>query len=196
MLKGERKIAKGEKGQSMRSTLLLLVVISVFGTVSAQRGMPMTRVKEIVVPGANKEKLFRKAKSWLNGEDEVVINKWNEIDYKLEATRKMQYENSLVLENIVLSPNAALRTKGVMTYLIKVTATDGKVRIEFTQFTHEAFYNRYGQISFGMILTNEKPPLGKCFEDTKWCNAVWNDMKAKINKDCLELETKALKKID
>ena len=175
---------------------MLGIFLSLMQSILAQRGMPMIRVKEISVPGANKEKLFRKAKNWLSGEDDVNIDRWNENDYKLEATKTMPYENSLVLENIVLSPNAALRTKGKITYLIRITVLDGKVKIEFTNFVHEAFYNRYGQISFGMILTNEKPPLGKCFEDTKWCNAVWNDMKVKINKDCKEMEDRALKKID
>jgi hypothetical protein len=83
-----------------------------------------------------------------------------------------------------------------MNYIIKVSILEGKIRIEFTNFVHEAAYSRYGQISFGQILTNDKAPLGKCFEDTKWCNAVWNDMKAKIAKDCASLEADAVKKFD
>jgi hypothetical protein len=180
----------------LKSILFLCFFVLTILKVEAQRGMPMTRVKEIVVSGESKEKLFRKAKSWLNGEDNVKLDRWNDIDFKLEATRTMDYENSLVLENIVLSPNAALRTKGKMTYLIKVSVFDGKIKIEFTNFTHEAAYNRYGQISLGTILTNDKAPLGKCFEDTKWCNAVWTDMKAKIAKDCAILEADAQKKFD
>jgi len=179
-----------------KSIIILCFFVLTISKVEAQRGMPMTRVKEINAPGVSKEKLYRRAKSWLNGEDDVKLDRWNDDDYKMEATRTMSYENSLVLENIVLSPNAALRTKGKMTYLIKVFVLEGKVRIEFTNFTHEAAYNRYGQISFGTILTNDKAPLGKCFEDTKWCNAVWNDMKTKIAKDCEMLEADAKKKID
>jgi len=172
-----------------------LLVLTMFN-VEAQRGMPMTRVKEILVPGVSQEKLYKRAKSWLKGEDDVTLDRWNDDDFKMEGTRTMPYENSLVLENIVLSPNAALRTKGKMTYLIKIYAYDGKVKIEFTTFSHQAEYNRYGQISFGTILTNDKAPLGKCFEDTKWCNAVWNDMKVKIAKDCAILEANAKKKLD
>jgi len=180
----------------VKSILFITCFVVFSSNADAQRGMAMTRVKEISVPGESREKLFRRAKSWLNGEDDVKLERWTDVDFKLEATKTMQYENSLVLENIVLSPNAALRTKGKMTYLIKVTVFDGKVRIEFTNFVHEAFYNRYGQISFGMILANDKAPLGKCFEDTKWCNAVWNDMKVKIGKDCAILEADAQKKLD
>ena len=180
----------------IKSILICSIFILGCNEIMAQRGLPFTRVKEISVPGVSKEKLFKKAKSWLNSEDDTKIDKWNETEFKLEATRIIPYENSLVLENIVLSPNAALRTRGKITYVIKVTATDGKVKIEFVTFVHEAFYSRYGQISFGMMLTNDKPPLGKCFEDTKWCIAVWNDMKAKIAKDCTTLEQDAQKKID
>ena len=179
-----------------KSIVFLCFFVVSFFNVEAQRGLPLTRVKEILVPGVSKEKLYKKAKSWLNGEDDVKLDRWNDDALKLEATRTMHYENSLVLENIVLSPNAAKRTKGKMTYVIKISVSDGKVRIEFTTFNHEAEYNRYGQISFGTILTNDKAPLGKCFEDTKWCNAVWNDMKSKISKDCETLEAHAQKKID
>jgi hypothetical protein len=175
--------------------IIAFLVLGVLKT-EAQRGLPLTRVKEIAAPGVSKEKLYRKAKSWLNSEDDVKLDRWNDNDFKMEATRTMIYENSLVLENIVLSPNAALRTKGKMNYVIKVTILEGKVRIEFTNFVHEAAYSRYGQISFGQILTNDKAPLGKCFEDTKWCNAVWNDMKSKIAKDCAILEADAQKKFD
>ncbi len=196
-----RKIGRMEclkNPRAIKTFLLVLVTVLFFdGNVAmAQRGMLYSQVKEISVPGKSQEKLYKKAKSWLEGTDDVKITRWNDDSYMIEATRTMPYENSLVLENIVLSPNAALRTKGKMTYTIKIVIFEGKVKIECTNFTHEAAYNRYGQISFGQILTNEKAPLGKCFEDTKWCNAVWGDMKTKINADVKMLMENAQKKLD
>jgi len=176
--------------------LFSMLVVFAYNNGFAQRGLPVSYTKEITVAGKDKDKLYKRAKSWLNSEDIVTITKWNDAEGKIEATATMPYKNDVVVEEIQISPNAALRTKGKITFAIKVTVTNNKVIIEFTNFVHQAEQSRFGQVSFGQVITNDKPPLGKCFEDAKWCNAVWLDMKAKIVAQYQLMAAAAQKKID
>lgn len=180
-------------------TLLILFLFS-FGISSqifAQRGMPFSIVKTFEKNGASKEKMFKKIVKWINALDrDVRVIRFNENECMAEAEGVLSYVNSIVIENIFLSPNAALRTKGTITFAIKMFAEDGRITVEFTNFTHEAYANRYGKISFGTILTNDKVPLDKCYENTQWCNAVWDDMKSKVRRHVAELWSVAEKKMD
>mgnify|MGYP001806602678 CR=1 FL=1 len=177
---------------SLMCAMMLLRAMGSF----AQRGASFTISKEIVIKDADKEKAFKKGKNWIKGLDNVTISRWNDDQCVLEATSSLPYENDVVLEDVLLSPNAALRTKGVINFTIKLSSESGKCKVEFTDFNHEAAYNRYGKISFGLILTNEKVPLDKCFENTAWCNAVWEDMKTKIRRHCLQIMEEAKRKFD
>lgn len=162
----------------------------------AQRGTPFFVTKELKVEGISKDKLYKKSKKFLEGLENVTLTRWNDDQKVVEASSSINYSNDVVLEDIFLSPNAALRTKGVINFVIRITSMDGLCRIEFVDFTHEAFYNRYGKISMGLILNNDKAPLDRCFENTAWCNAVWDDMKSKTRRHCLQLIEEAKKKID
>jgi len=193
-------MSDNSKSLTMKLVVAMIVIASTCALtplkVLAQRGAPFSIVKEIEVKDADKDKIYKKAKNWLKNEDGVTLTRWNDDQCLVEASSAIPYQNDVVLEDILLSPNAALRTKGVINYTIRVSAADGKCKIEFTDFNHEAAYNHYGKISFGQILANDKVPLGKCFENTAWCNAVWDDMKSKIRKTCLGQLDNAKKKLD
>lgn len=141
--------------------------------------------KDKSVPLSQK-KIYNKAMKWLKNTNGVKLVRFNESEFKIEGEGLMKYENDVILENIFLSKDANLRTKGTISYKIIFTCEEGKYKVEFTDFTHEAFYNRYGKISIGELLMNENVPLKKCFENTKWCNAVWKDMKAKARRHVTE----------
>lgn len=137
--------------------------------------------KERSVPLSQK-KLYSKAQKWLKSTPGVQMVRFNESEFKIEGEGVFVYENDVVLENIFLSKDANLRTKGTVKFKIIFTLEEAKYSVEFIDFDHEAYYNRYGKISFGRLLMNEKVPLKKCFENTDWCNAVWKDMKNKSRK--------------
>lgn len=180
----------------------LLLVICVLSLVcvtqlQAQRGAAFTIVKTFEKQGATKEKMFKKIVKWINALDrDVKVIRFNEDQCMAEAEGVLSYVNTIVLENVFLSPNAALRTKGTITFSIKMMAEDGVITVEFTDFVHDAYANRYGKISFGKLLTNDKVPLDKCYENTQWCNAVWDDMKSKVRRHVMELWSVAEKKMD
>lgn len=164
--------------------LFFAVLLSGALTSTAQVGRkeekaPYTIIKTVDMPGMKKEKVYKTGVKWVNKLDDTKMLRYNESMYIYEAKSRLPYENDIVLEDIFLSPDAALRTKGWIYYTIRITAEDEKLTVEFTDFKHEAFISRYGKISFGLIMKSEKVPLGKCYENAEWCNAVWKDMKKK-----------------
>lgn len=129
--------------------------------------------------GLNQKKIYNKAEKWIKTTEGVQMVRFNASEFILEAEGVMKYENDVILENVFLSKDANLRTNGTIKFKIIITCFDGKYTVEFTDFSHEAYYNRYGKISFETILMHDKVPLQKCYENTEWCNAVWQDMKDK-----------------
>lgn len=143
--------------------------------------MPYSIKKERAAP-ENQKKIYNKIQKWMKNTKGIQLVRFNQDEFKLEAEGVLLYENEVILENIFLSRDANLRTKGTIKFKITVECLDGKYKVDFTDFVHEAFYNRYGKISFGGLLMNDNVPLKKCYENTEWCNAVWKDMKDKSRK--------------
>lgn len=184
----------------MRYSLLLLLIIysSVFfGQVGKKTETePFIITKTVSLPGMKKEKVFKTAEKWLKKLDEVQLDRFNEEKGVYEAKSRLPYENDVILENVFLSPDAALRTRGFIYFTIRTIAEDEKLTVEFTEFNHEAFISRYGKINFGLIMKCEKVPLNKCYENTLWCNAVWENMKQKIITHVTKLWMTTKDKID
>jgi len=184
--------------KSILYILLFTFIISVFHTKAQDtRNTPLVISKEETLKGMKKEKIFSKAKRWLKSDDEnIIILRFSEERGVIEAQSIMPYVNNVSIEDVFLSPDAALRTKGTIKFLIRVTCEDEKILVEFTDFVHEAYESRYGKISFGTIVKNDKVPLGKCFEHTTWCNAVWEDMRVKIRKQAAKMWLEAKEVLD
>ncbi len=142
------------------------------------------------------KKIYNKAEKWLKSTDGVQLVRFNESEFILEGEGVMKYENDVILENVFLSKDANLRTNGTIKYKIIFTCLEGKYTVEFTDFVHEAYYNRYGKISFETLLMHDKVPLKKCYENTEWCNAVWQDMKDKSRRHTAGLWIEMQKSID
>lgn len=171
-------------------TFLLFIVlpISVFSQTYSERHAPFAIVKEKQVDETSQNKNFKKLMKFLEKYDNITILKYNESEFKIVAEGVTPYSNDVVLENVFLSKDANLRTKGTITFQIQAEIKkDGKIEVVFTDFVHEAFYSRYGEISFGMILSNEKVPLNKCYEHTLWCNAVWDEIKTKMRRHSAQI---------
>ncbi|MBK8806622.1 MAG: DUF4468 domain-containing protein [Bacteroidales bacterium] len=143
---------------------------------------PYIITKTVDMPGLSKDKVYKAGVRWLKKLEDTQLERFNEAEGIYEAKSRLLYENDVRLENILLSKDAALRTKGYIYYTVRITAKEGKLIIDFTNFDHDAFISRYGKISFGLIVKSEKVPLDTCFEHTLWCNAVWENMKSKILK--------------
>jgi len=153
----------------------------------AQKGVPLSISKDFTVPELSREKINKKIQKFIkNLENSVIVNE-DEKTGTYELRCAMPYINDVVLEQEIMNINAALRTKGEVYFKLKITVKEGGYKITCSNFYHKAFKSRYGEISFGQILTSEKPPIDNCFENVKWCNAVWNNIKEKINKHCIKL---------
>ncbi len=142
------------------------------------------------------KKIFVRAGKWVRDAPGVTLLRFNEDEYKIEAEGVMDYKNDVILENVFLSKDANLRTNGTIKFKILITCYEGKYTAEYTDFSHEAYYNRYGKISFETLLMNDKVPLQKCYENTEWCNAVWADMKDKARRHSAEIWIDLQKAID
>lgn len=184
------------KGFTISISLTLILSLALNISAQDRRNNPLIIKKEQSLKGLKKDKIFTKAKKWLKKDDEnIKILRYSEERGVIEAQGIMGYVNNVKLENVFLSPDAALRTKGTIKFLIRVTCEDEKLIIEFTDFVHDAYESRYGKISFGTIVQNDKVPLGKCYEHTKWCNAVWDDMRSKVRQNSARIWLDAKDKI-
>ena len=186
----------------LRSVLLFLISVAVLsaGTVSAQKSYEkryqnFSVNKEKSVALAQK-KIFVRCGKWVRDAPGITLLRFNEDEYIIEAEGVMKYENDVILENVFLSKDANLRTNGTIKFKIIITCYEGKYTVEYTDFFHEAYYNRYGKISFEELLMHDKVPLKKCFENTEWCNAVWQDMKDKARRHTAGLWIELQKSIE
>jgi len=164
-------------------TILLFVTINSYSQGYSERNAPLTVSKEKKIEGKSQKKIYKTILKFIDNRDDINIVKYNDSKFMIVAEGVMPYHNEVVLENVFLSKDANLRTKGVIKFTIDIAVKEtGEVTFNYSKFRHEAFYSRYGEISFGEILTNEKVPLNKCFEHTQWCNEVWAEMKTKIRR--------------
>jgi hypothetical protein len=168
----------------MRSLpIIIFLAVLTAMQVSGQKGFEMRNqdysVSKDKAVSASQRKLFAQAQKWLTRTENIKLVRFNATEGILEGEGLFRYENNVILENVFLSKDANLRTRGNIKYKIVIKCEEGRYSVEFTEFDHEAFYNRYGKISFERLLVNDRVPLNKCFEHTDWCNSVWQDMKEK-----------------
>lgn len=160
-----------------------MLINSSFGQGYSERNTSLTITKEKKIDGKSQKKLYKVTMKFINSREDLKIIKYNDSKFMMVAEGYLPYQNEVVLENVFLSKDANLRTKGKIKFTLDIEIKEtGEIKLYFSKFIHEAFLSRYGEISFGEILTNEKVPLNKCFEHTIWCNEVWTEMKTKIRR--------------
>jgi len=135
----------------------------------------LTYTEVIEVESVSQNHLYNRAKLWFA----TAYNSSNDV---LQIDNKEDGEligKALVLyEQTFLSGSA--QTKGPINYTIKVFVKEGRYKYEISDFIHNPYGNDYGnKQSFGVITTDKEYSSPK-WGQKKWCNRVWNDMKAQI----------------
>lgn len=140
-------------------------------------------VDTIPIRNVGQKKIFKEAQDWFEKTSATKLVRINPNTFEMEGKSFFIYYNRVEIEDVFLSPRAAERTAGTIQYSIHITVLDSIVIAKATNFTHEAYYSPYGQITFGNITDYESVPPGKCMENKVWCNKVWNEMKEKAFQD-------------
>lgn len=150
-------------------------------------------VDTIRVKNISKSKLFKFAEDWFAKEKpQLKLVRKNEEQYILEGKGYLLYYNHVSMEDVLLSPRAAERTNGTIVYFVRVSIQDSIVVAEFSEFTHDAYFNEYGKLSFGVLFDYETAPPGKCMENKQWCNMVWKEMKDKSRAEAVDRSSRLI----
>jgi len=167
--------------------LTLFFFVFIFATESfASEKWDQYRVVDTVpLRNVKKKKVYKAVIKWFESEKATRIVRANPNNYTIEGKGFFIYYNHIKMEDIFLSPRIAERTNGNIVFKIKVNITDSIVITEFSNFSHEANYSPYGELSFGIITDYVSTPPGKCMENKLWCDAVWKDLKEKSRAEVL-----------
>lgn len=157
------------------------VFISIFFMVFSaptNLGEVLTYTGVVTIENTSQDELYFRARAWFATtyvNSNMVIQMDSKESGQLIGRAKFIYEPK-VLENIG-------RTRGVISYVIKVFLKDSKYKYEITDFTHEPFGNAFGKFSFGVITTDS---LCNCVINPGadyWKEDLWLDIKRQIEID-------------
>lgn len=140
----------------------------------------------IPVKNMSRSKLLKYAEEWFEqGKPNLKLVRKNSEQFMLEGKGFLLYYNHVELEDVLLSPRASERTNGTIVFSIKVSVQDSIVVVDFSDFTHDAYFSEYGKLSFGTLFEYQAAPPGKCMEAKQWCNMVWSEMKERSKEESL-----------
>ncbi|MGB1050834.1 MAG: DUF4468 domain-containing protein [Chitinophagales bacterium] len=139
----------------------------------------LTYEEVIQVESMSKEELFNRAKFWFV----ASYNSYNDV---LQLEDK---ENGVIIgkANIKYEPSflsGSGTTRGVVSYMIKVSTKEGRYKYEITDFFHDPYdkSNTISRYSVGMITNDEENPNPKAMAKG-WSNKVWKDIKSQIESE-------------
>ena len=153
-------------------------------------GQEALKYEDIIdVQGVSKEELFLRAKFWF-------AESYNGYNALFQLENNLQLEDE---ENGVIIGHAAMKyepsylvgnqmTRGIITYMIKLSTKEGRYRYEITDFLHDPYAfagNTLQKYSAGQITNDEENPNPTVMKG--WSNKVWKDIKSQIESEVSSL---------
>jgi len=151
---------------------MFTVLAAMYMVVFSQEQLTYTEV--VQVDSVSQNHLYNRAKLWF-------ATAYNSSNNVLQIDNKE--EGELIGKAIIKYEQTFLagsgQTNGNIKYTIEIFVKEGRYKYKISNFIHDPYGTQYGKQSFGLITTDKEYSSPK-WGQKKWCNKVWNDIKAQI----------------
>lgn len=160
----------------MKQTLASLLILSAIIAANAQV-KPLTFTQTVSADNASKKELYQQGKAWFNdvfkGAGKEIKNE-NPDQGIIFGKAAFQYAPKVV--------TWSAKTKGQVSFSLKLTFSEGRYQYEVSNFTHEGSGISFDLITDDVSCNKEIPDA-----TAEWKNEVWADIKAqaKTNTDLI-----------